>query len=153
MGFFDKMKGAMNFVTGGAANVTIQWNPPTAMPGDVLYVRITAQSTGAAINSGGVFVDVRSVEQLKIHANALGNNNPAINHTNQTFSHTFQIAPPFQLAPNETKQWDGQIQLPPQAQPTYDGPMADHIWSMQGRIEMTGNDPDSGWQVFRVGAK
>ncbi|MCZ7677315.1 MAG: hypothetical protein M5U28_00455 [Sandaracinaceae bacterium] len=65
MGFFDKVKGAMNFVTGGAANVTIQWNPPTAMPGDVLYVRITAQSTGAAINSGGVFVDVRSVEQLQ----------------------------------------------------------------------------------------
>src|SRR3546814_13621210 len=87
------------------------------MPGDVLHVRITAQSTGAAINSGGVFVDVRASEQLKINANALGNNNPAINHHNQTFSHTYQIAPAFQLAPNETKEWDGQTQLPPQAQP------------------------------------
>jgi hypothetical protein len=153
MGFFDKIKGAVNAVTGGAARVSIEWQPATAMPGEPLQVRITATSTGGAINSGGVFVDVRSTEQLKIRENALGNNNPSINHSNQTFSQTFQIAPAFQLAPNGTMQWDGQIVLPPQVQPTYDGPMADHIWTLQGRIEMTGNDPDSGWLTFRVGTR
>jgi hypothetical protein len=153
MGFFDKMKGAMNFVTGNAARVTLEWQPQTAMPGEPLHVRVTATSTGGPINSGGVFIDVVGSEQIKIPQNALGNNNPAINHSNNTITQTFQIAGPFQLAPNETKYWDGQIVLPPNAQPTFDGPWADHTWRMQGRVEMTGNDPDSGYLVFRVGAR
>ncbi len=147
------MKGAMNFVTGGAARVTLEWQPQTAMPGEPLNVRVTATSTGGAIDSGGIFIDVIGSEQIKIPQNALGNNNPQINHRNQTFSHTFQIAGPFQLAPNETKVFDGQITLPPNVQPTFDGPWADHNWTMQGRVEMTGNDPDSGYQQFRVGAR
>ena len=153
MGFFDKLKGAMNAVTGGAAKVSIEWHPQTAMPGEPVMVRVTATSTGAALSSGGVFVDVAAAEEVKIPQNALGNNNPPINHSNQTFSHTFQIAPAFQLAPNETKQFEGQIQLPLQLQPTYDGRFVDHDWRMQGRVEATGNDPDSGWIKFRVGMR
>ncbi len=153
MGFFDKMKGAMNFVTGGAAKVSIEWNPPVSFPGEPIQVRVTVTSAGPAISSGGVFVDVAAHEQLNIPANALGNNNPQINHQKQTFSHTFQIAPAFQLGPNEARQYEGQITLPPQAQPTYDGPLADHDWGMQGRVEMSGNDPDSGYVKFIVGKR
>lgn len=153
MGFFDKVKGAMNAITGGAAKVSVEWHPQVAMPGEPVQVRVTATSTGGALSSGGVFIDVVAAEQLKINQNALGNNNPPINHRSQTFSQQYQIAPTFQLAPNETKQWEGQFVLPPQAQPSYDGPMADHIWTLQGRIEATGNDPDSGWLTFRVGTR
>lgn len=153
MGFFDKLKGAVNFVTGGAAKVTIEWSPAMAFPGEPIGVRVTAQSTGPAISSGGVFVDVSAHEQLNIPQNALGNNNPHVSHTKQTYSHTYQIAPGFQLAPNQSMQWEGQIVLPPQAQPTYDGPFADHDWGMRGRLEMTGNDPDSGFVKFIVGKR
>jgi hypothetical protein len=151
MGFFDKLKGAASFVTGGAAKVTIEWQPQVGYPGQPIQVRITAQSTGGAINSGGVFVDVEANEQLNIPQNALGNNNPTINYARKTFSQTYPIAPAFQLAPNETKMWEGHFVLPPQAQPTYDGPLADHDWGMRARIEMTGNDPDSGFLKFIVG--
>lgn len=153
MGFFDKMKGAMNFVGGGAAKVTIEWQPAVAFPGEPIQVRVTATSTGSAIKSGGVFVDVAAHEQLNIPPNALGNNNPQISHQKQTFSQTFQIAAPFTLGPNESCQYEGQFTLPPQAQPTYDGPFADHDWGMQGRVDMTGNDPDSGWVKFFVGKR
>ena len=153
MGFFDKLKSAANFVTGGAATVTIEWHPAIAFPGEPINVRVTAQSTGGAINSGGVFVDVAAHEQLNIPQNALGNNNPHVSHTKQTYSHTHQIAPAFQLGAGQQMQWEGQIQLPPQAQPTYDGPFADHDWGMRGRIEMTGNDPDSGFVKFFVGKR
>lgn len=152
MGFFDKLKGAMNAVTGGAAKVSIEWSPPLAMPGEPITVRVTVASTGAAISSGGVFVDVAAHEQLNIPANTI-QNVPAINHQKQTFSHTFQIAPAFKLGPGEMRQYDGQITLPMQAQPTYDGPFADHDWGMQGRVEMTGNDPDSGYVKFIVGKR
>jgi hypothetical protein len=153
MGFFDSMKGAMNFVTGGAAKVSLEWQPQTAMPGEPLYVRVTVSSTGPAINSGGVFVDVVAAEQTKIPQNAAGGSHPAIHHRNQTFSTSFPVAPPFQLGPNESRVFDGQVTLPPNVQPTYDGPWADHVWTMQGRVEMTGNDPDSGYVTFRVGLR
>lgn len=150
MGFFDKLKGAVNFVTGGAAKVTVEWNPWVAMPGQPTRVRITVQSTGPAISSGGVFVDVEANEELRIRENEVGQH-PAINATRQTFKQTFPVAGPFQLPPGGTQQFEGQFILPPNAQPTYDGPLADHDWGMRGRVEMTGNDPDSGFVKFVVG--
>ncbi len=153
MGFFDKIKSVANFVTGGAAKVSIEWNPPAVMPGEPIHVRVTAQSTGPAISSGGVFVDVSAHEQLSIRENALGNGNAQINHTQQTFSQSYPIAPAFQLGPNQSMVWEGQILLPPHSQPTYDGPMADHDWGIRGRIEMTGNDPDSGFVKLVVGKR
>ncbi len=153
MGFFDSLKGAVNFVTGGGAKVSVQWNPPVAFPGDAVLVRVVATSTGGPIRSGGVFVDLAAHEQLNVPQGALGNASPPLNHSKQTFAQSFQIAPAFQLAPNETKQWEGQILLPPQAQPTYDGPFADHDWGIRGRIEVTGNDPDSGFQKIVVGKR
>jgi hypothetical protein len=153
MGFFDKLKAAANFVTGGAAKVTIEWNPPLAFPGEPVRVRVTATSTGPVINSGGCFVDVAANETLNIQQNALGTGNQHISHTKQTFSQTFQIAPPFQLGAGQTLQFEGQFVLPPGGQPTYDGPFADHDWGMRGRIEMPGNDPDSGFLKFIVGRK
>lgn len=153
MGFFDKLKSAVNFVSGGAAKVSIEWGPQVAFPGEPIQVRVTVASTGPAIHSGGVFVDVAAHEQLNVPPNTLPGQAQAISHQKQTFSHTFQIAPAFALGPGEMRQYDGVITLPAQAQPTYDGPLADHDWGMRGRVELTGNDPDSGFQKLVVGKR
>lgn len=153
MGFFDKLKSAANFVTGGAAKVVIEYHPVVAFPGEPVQVRITVTSTGPAIQATGVVVDVQANEMLNIGANVLGNNNPHISHTKQTYHQAFPIAGPFQLGPNETKLFEGQFVLPANAQPTYDGPLADHDWGMRGRVEMSGNDPDSGFVKFAVGKR
>lgn len=149
MGFFDKVKGAMNFVSGGAAKVSIEWQPATAAIGEPIRVRITATSTGPEVASGGVFVDMMAVEQAKIGGGGQGN--AQANDT--SFQQSFQVAPAFQLAANETKQFEGQLTLPPQVQPTFDGKFSDHKWQIQARVEATGNDPDSGWQQIRVVAR
>jgi hypothetical protein len=150
MGFFDKLKGAVNFVTGGGAKVTVEWQPPLAFPGEQLGVRVTVTSTGGPISATGVFIDFAAHEQLAIPEGALGNQNPSINHTKQTVSQTVPLAGPFQLAPNETKMFEGRVVLP-HGQPTYDGPFADHDWGIRARAEMSGNDPDSGFQKIVVG--
>jgi len=152
MGFFDKIKAAANFVTGGAAKVSVEWNPVVAFPGEPVRVRVTVTSTGPAISAGGLFIDVQANEVLNLPANSQ-NGNQQISHTKQTFSQTFQLTPPFQLAPNQTQQFEGHFVLPPGGQPTYDGPFADHDWGMCARVEMKGNDPDSGFQKFVVGKK
>ena len=39
MGFLDKLKGAINVLTGGAAKVTIGYQPAFVFPGDVVRVK------------------------------------------------------------------------------------------------------------------
>ena len=55
------------------------------------------------------------------------------------------------LAANETKVFEGVFVLPGGIQPSFQGKNASHQWTVRGRIEAFGNDPDSGYQPFRVG--
>jgi hypothetical protein len=54
---------------------------------------------------------------------------------------------------NATQRWEGMIQIPGSAQPSFDGAMCDHGWGIRGRLSMFGNDPDSGFVPFRVGLR
>src|SRR3989304_6076715 len=51
MGFLDKLKGAVNAVTGGAAKVTMEFEPKAVYPGDVVRVKISATSTGSEVKA------------------------------------------------------------------------------------------------------
>lgn len=151
MGLFDKLKGVANAVTGGAARVSIEFEPRVAFPGEDLSVRVTATSTGSQVNSRGVFVDLRAVERVDLPRGAAAGLDHSIQTSHTSFEQEISIAPAFTLAPNETKVFEGVVRLPANAQPSYNGRYTQHEWSLRGRVEMTGNDPDSGFQVFRVG--
>jgi sporulation-control protein spo0M len=151
MGLFDKLKDVANLVTGGAAQVSIEYEPRVAFPGENVSVRITATSTGAQVKSGGVFVDLRAVETVRLPRGVATGVDQAIHTTHTSFEQQFSIAPAFTLAPNETKEFEGVVRLPSNMQPSFEGHYTQHEWSIRGRIEVTGNDPDSGFMVFRVG--
>lgn len=151
MGFLDKLKGAMNAVTGNAAKVSIEYSPATAIPGDMLSVRITAMSTGAEVKSKGVFLDMRGNETISLPKGVARDD--AFHHEKETITNEHQLAPAFVLAPNETKVFEGSVQLPAAIQPTYDGVFTKHAFQVRGRVEAKGNDPDSGWQPIRVGTR
>jgi hypothetical protein len=57
------------------------------------------------------------------------------------------------LSAGESRQFEGTIRLPQGIQPSNAGRHAQHSWSIRGRLEAWGNDPDSGYQLLRVGAK
>jgi sporulation-control protein spo0M len=151
MGLFDKLKDVANMVTGGAARVSIEYEPQVAFPGENVSVRITATSTGPQLKSGGVFVDMRAVERVNLPRGSAAGVEQSVQTSHTSFEQAVQIAPAFTLAPNETKVFEGVVRLPSNAQPTFAGYYTQHEWSLRGRIEVTGNDPDSGFQVFRVG--
>ena len=65
---------------------------------------------------------------------------------------SFLVSPAFELEGNETKVIEGSFQLPGDAKPTYNGAVS-HDWSIRGRLEAFGNDPDSGFQSMRVGVR
>lgn len=152
MGFMDKLKAAASAVTGGAAKVTIEYQPQVAFAGDTISVKVTATSTGAEVKSKGVFVDIRGVEHVHVNHNEANTQND-IHASKATFEQSFQIAQPFVLPPKETKLFEGTIQIPPTLQPSFKGTYTEHRWEIQGRVEAFGNDPDSGWQPLRIGLK
>ena len=150
MGFFDKLKSAVNAVTGGAAKVTIQLQQACVFPGDTVGVKITATSTGGEVNSKGVYVDVFAEERVSFRDDST---NQEVNRVKTTVQQTIQIAPAFALGPNETKSFEGQFPFPSNVLPTFAGSLCQHVCQIRGRIEAFGNDPDSGYQVINVGTK
>jgi hypothetical protein len=150
MGLLDKLKGAVQAVTGGAAKVTIEFSPSFLYPGDQVQVKITATSAGAEVKSKGAFVDLRGWEEVKVK-NTGPNQSGFSTTSSSTHDKAIQISGDFVLAPNETKTFEGQVQVPNGLQPTYNGPNAKHQWEIRGRIEAWGNDPDSGYKPLRVG--
>lgn len=152
MGFFDKLKGAVAAVTGGAATVTIEFQP-MVFPGDTIGVRITATAKTNAIKGDGIFVDIQGVEEIRVRKTESEQLTDDLSISRSTLEKTFQIAGAFQVGANETQQWEGTIQLPTNAQPTFDGAICDHGWGIRGRLSMFGNDPDTGYLPIRVGLR
>jgi hypothetical protein len=152
MGFFDRLKGAVAVVTGGAATVTIEYHP-IIFPGDMVQVRITAVAKSNPIKGDGIFVDIRGVEEIRVRKSESENLTDDLEISRTTLETSYQIAGPFQLDANATYQWEGSFQMPPSAQPTFDGSICDHGWGIRGRLSMFGNDPDSGFQGIRVGLR
>lgn len=152
MGLFDKLKSAVNVVTGGGANVVLEFQPPVAFPGDYVRVRLTITSTGNQLQSKGTFIDLVGVEHIQVPNRAEGNEG-AITITRNTFEQEIQVGPAFTLPANGTQQFEGQFQVPLNAQPSYQGRYARHEWQLRGRMEAFGNDPDSGYLPFRIGLR
>lgn len=153
MGFFDKLKGAVQAVTGGAAKVNVEFHPPCAFPGEQLQVRVTVTSTGGEVKYSAVWVDIQGIEEVRLKKGTVQNVEHDIAQNNTTHTNKFQIAPAGVLGPNQTLVFDGVINLPANAQPSFDGALCDHGWGIRGRLDTFGNDPDSGFKPFKVGLR
>jgi hypothetical protein len=151
MGFFDALKGAVSTLTGAGAKVSIDVQGPLVI-GERVPVRVVVTSTGAAIESRGVFVDLLATETIDVPSNVSGRN-PSVTATRSTLSQELPISGPFVLAAGATQSVEGVITIPSGAQATYRGDWARHEWQVRGRLEALGNDPDSGYRPVQVTAR
>ena len=154
MGFLDKMKGAVSAVTGGGADVSIEYPMQSMKIGDNMHVKVTVMSTGGEVKSNGVYVDVHAKEHGQISGSSTcescghHDSNARVKLSKTTVDQSIPIAPAFVLQPNERKEFEADIQLP-HGQGTYKGAVH-HEWQIRGRLEAFGNDPDSGFKTFEV---
>jgi hypothetical protein len=148
MGFFDKVKAAKNFVTGGGAEVQVQVGQ--AGLGVPIQVMVSAQVGGSPLSVNQIYIKVRGEEQVQmtVRDRDTPGDRDRINERVETFEQVFPITGPLQLEANSQHQWQGQFQLPPDALPTYMGRNARHTWSVLAALDVRGNDPDSGWTDF-----
>jgi hypothetical protein len=151
MGFMDKLKSMKNYVTGGGAKVSLQIG--NAARGVPIPVLVRAEIEGAPINATKIYVAARAVETVNlVHRDRDGGfgDKDRVHEAETTFSQEFVIMGPVQLAPNSRHEWQGQIMLPYEAQPTYRGKHAKHEWSFLAALDVAGNDPDSGWVEVHI---
>jgi len=158
MGVLDKLKGATQAMTGGAAKVSIEYPLQTVFPNEPMPIRVTVVSSGGPLKSKGVVVDLVAEEKVSGNDNArcprCGNAFKApFNEARKTFEQSFPIGSAFELQPGETRVFEASLPVPSGAQPTFSGAMGHHDWKIRGRVQSFGNDPDSGLQPLRVGMK
>ena len=139
MGFFKDLK---NKVTGGGATVRV--NVPSAQRGRAVPVQIqaTAKANGKV---SAVYLLVRATESAEFKVNS-----EKVNGSKVSYETRISIAGAQELKEGETYNWEGQLELPVNTNPTLRGGIIDHTWEIQAGLDMTGNDPDSGWQSIDV---
>ena len=140
MGFFKDLK---NKVTGGGATVRV--NAPAARRGQAVPVQVqaTAKASGKV---SSVYLLVRATESAEFK----NSNNEKVQSSKVSFESRVQIAGAQELKEGETYNWDGQLELPVNSNPTLRGGIIGHTWEIQAGLDMAGNDPDSGWQSIEV---
>ncbi|MEZ4297905.1 MAG: sporulation protein [Polyangiaceae bacterium] len=149
MGLFDKVKSALNAVTGGAAHVQIHYGPQVLFPGEQVELGVSAQSTGQEVRSKGLFIDLSATEIVDFKDDSDNH----VRYQEQTFYREIQVAPAFVLGPGETRQFQVKLLVPAEARPSFTGKLCRHQWQIRARVEAFGNDPDTGWIETRVGAR
>ena len=139
MGFFKDLK---NKVTGGAATVRV--NLASAQRGRAVPVQVqaTAKANGKV---SAVYLLVRATESSEFKVN-----NEKVQGSKVSFETRITIAGAQDIKEGETYNWDGQLELPVNTNPTLRGSIIDHTWEVQAGLDMPGNDPDSGWQTLDV---
>lgn len=174
MGFFDKLKQAKNFVTGGGAKVYIDTPTTGFRRGEMANITIKADVKDADLNVANVYFKIRAVETSKAEGNASGNRSTGqgsgmgaaavrgvasntgnsgrqvFTSTANTFNHELIVEGQTQLEGNQSYEWTASFEIPNNVNPTYRGVNATHEWQVYAGLDCRGNDPDSGWVKIEV---
>jgi len=149
MGIFDKIKSVANMVTGGGAKVSVEVeNPSLKAP---FKVNIRATIAGADLKISKVYLWVKSVEKVtarnvEVAKSGGGTEKQDVQSEEDICQKMeFVVDGAQTLAAKQDYQWSKEIQLPLNATASYYGKNAKHEWLFYAGIDVTGNDPDSGW--------
>lgn len=134
-----------------AVRIILECAAQTALPGSVVRATVTIVAGNEAASASGVFIDLLDSEEVALKHFSTALTEP-LRISHRAMNETFRIAPPFTLAANETRIFEGKFQLPINFQPTFAGRFSRHEWQIRARVETTNGDADSEFQPFRVGA-
>lgn len=156
MGFWDKVKSVGNMITGNSAKVYLEFVEPTLEGPFKVIVR--AQVSDADININNVYLRIRSeeyvcapdVDLVREADGDIERYHENVEHTETTYETEMIIGGAEELEGNQEYTWEAEIELPPNAMPTYLGRNAKHEWFFYAGLDMRGNDPDSNWVACEI---
>jgi len=149
MGFFSKIK---NYITGGAAEVSIIYEEPVTDGSKPikLFVMATAKDDckikNVYLKIRGLETYVKSVKQSRTDDDG----NSTYYYEDQTayenhFDKNLSLAENISLKKGQSEKWLAEFELPNNPKATYHGKQVSFKWESYAGLDMPGNDPDSGW--------
>jgi len=149
MGLFDKIKSAVNSVTGGAATVKVTPSQNEFSASEPIKFTVSSVIKDADVNVKNVYVEIRSMERVKFEDTKDGHKH-YINKEHETYRQKQEIAGEQLLKGKSENTWEAELTLPQTVQSTYNGMYSNHVWEIYAGLDTKGNDPDSGWVVITV---
>ncbi|MEQ9305778.1 MAG: hypothetical protein RJQ14_17825 [Marinoscillum sp.] len=128
------LKNIKNYVTGGAADVSLTLQHSVLNADEPLKLLIKVKPTGETIHPKRVYVIVNAVEQSSTK--------------NVLFSKEYVLDEDIQINSDETKEWTYAVELPQEVPSTV---VAKHFkveWGVKASLDMSGIDPASDWVPF-----
>jgi hypothetical protein len=151
MGIFDKVKSFAKKLTGGSAKVFVESD--LVVFGSPFEVRIKAIIQDENIRIDRVYLNVVGTELVKARASDVVRNSDGSTRTrtktvelsHETFNDEITVKGASNLVANQTYEWKKDITIPKGSLPIYHGFNARHGYYVRAGLDMSGNDPDSGW--------
>jgi hypothetical protein len=151
MGFFSKL---VNKITGGGAKVIVTADSPKLTGPFKVNVKAVVSDNDLKIEKAYLYL--RSIEKTRVRnvdfpATATQSSQKRdVNGEEEVSKTEFVVAPAQTLTGKQEYDWSVEIQLPPNALPTYTGKNAWYDWEILAGLDAPGNDPDSGWVKIDV---
>lgn len=158
MGIFDKIKQAANFITGGGAVVSVYPENQISSSDEPIKIFISCQIKDADIKMNKVYLEVRAIETVEaqdvdVVIDYDGDKRTVrenIRNSVETFKTEIHVADAATLKANQKYEWEVTLNLPQNIYGTYRGRNAFHLWQVFAGIDVSGNDPDSGWVEIEI---
>ena len=147
MGFLKNLKGNL---TGNWATVTTQVG--NARRGETLTVPVDVTVKDADISIDAIILELvcREIVDFPNNRTSSSECNHPSSATENLYDQNINVAGPQQLSAGATQSYTASVQIPSHLPPTFNGRNARVEWSVRARLDMKGNDPDSGYQHFTV---
>ncbi|MGN7613723.1 hypothetical protein ACQZV8_16750 [Magnetococcales bacterium HHB-1] len=154
MSFFKSIKKAVNFVTGGGAEVTLDFldAPNLQTP---FRVQVSATAT-QALDVEKAYIELLCQEEIETERVNRDGEEEEHEQTRTLFSETWPISGAFMMQEGERVVFETEIDLSSfNLPPSYEVKGWDQEYEIEWKIfaglDVPGNDPDSGWIEFKMG--
>ena len=151
MGIFSKLKN----LTGGWADVSVIVE--NARRGDSTEVMVQVSVKDEPIEIKRVYVTLRCVEEVRMpnyRVNSQGTDQGSrsvnVSATETLHEHEYTAAGGTRLDAQILEAVPCRIDIPSHLPPSFEGRYARIRWLVRAGLDMSGNDPDSGWQELPV---
>lgn len=158
MGFFDKLKSAANFITGGGAVVNVATENQISDGREPVKIFVQVQIKENDVEIRNCYVKVRAIEtvwarDIDAYVERDGDYvqiEEEVTNTVTTYETELMAAGATTLEANETFEFEVELQVPADVPGTYRGENAEHVWQIYAGLDVPGNDPDSNWVTIEI---
>lgn len=147
MGFLKNLKGNL---TGNWATVSTQVSNARRGETITVPVEVTVKDSDISVDAVILELSCREIVDIPDNGSSSSDCNHRMSANESLYDQNITVAGPQQLPAGATQSYTASVQIPAHLPPTFNGRNARVEWSVRARLDMKGNDPDSGTQHFTV---